>query len=53
MNYLYELATFFNSLSDKADEIRTLDRDQFKHYTDLQIFEEVIDEKIEKLKSSQ
>lgn len=50
---LYEIALLLNSLSDKADEIKKLDRDRFKHHTDLQILEVILDEKIEKLKSYQ
>jgi hypothetical protein len=41
---------YFNMLSDKADEIRKLDRDHYKHYTDKQILEELLDDKIQELK---
>ncbi|MFO1442686.1 hypothetical protein KDN24_05595 [Bacillus sp. Bva_UNVM-123] len=51
MTYLHEIAAYFNMLSDKADEIRKLDRDKYKHYTDMQIFEEIIDDKIKALKN--
>lgn len=50
MNYLYEIAAYFNRLSDKADEIRKLDRDHYKHYKDMEILEEVLDNKIDSLK---
>lgn len=53
MDYLFEIADYFNRLSDKADEIRKLDRDQYKHYKDMQILEEVLDEKIQTLKNEQ
>jgi hypothetical protein len=49
MRYLHEIAFYFTKLSDKADEIRKLDRDHFKHNTDMEILEEVLNEKIETL----
>jgi hypothetical protein len=51
MDYLYEIAAYFNMLSDKADEIRKLDRDHYKHYKDKEIFEEILNDKIEELKN--
>lgn len=53
MNFLFEVAAYFNMLSDKADEIKKLDKDKYKHCTDMQILEEVINEKIETLKNNQ
>lgn len=53
MDYLYEIAIYFNMLSDKADEIRKLDRDHYKHYKDKQILEELLDDKIRELKGEE
>lgn len=53
MDYLYEIANYFNMLSDKADEIRKLDRDRYKHYKDKEILEELIDDKIKELKGEE
>jgi hypothetical protein len=53
MRYLYEIALYFNMLSDKADEIRKLDRDYYKHHSDMEILEEVLNDKIESLKSQE
>lgn len=49
MDYLHEIAFYFNSLSDKADKIKKLDRDKYKHYTDMQLLDELLDEKIREL----
>jgi hypothetical protein len=51
MRYLHEIAFYFTMLSDKADEIRKLDRDRFKHNTDMEILEEILDDKIKSLKN--
>jgi hypothetical protein len=53
MRYLYEIALYFNMLSDKEDEIRKLDRDHYKHHSDMEILEEVLNDKIESLKSQE
>jgi hypothetical protein len=53
MRYLHEIALYFNTLSDKADEIRKLDRDHYKHHSDMEILEEVLNDKIESLKSQE
>lgn len=49
MNYLYEIAWYFNYLSDQCDKIRKLDRDNFKHHTDKEILEELLQKKIDSL----
>lgn len=49
MDYLFEIAHYFNSLSDKADKIRQLDMDKYKHYKDKEILEEILDDKIREL----
>lgn len=49
MDYLHEIAHYFNSLSDKADKIRQLDRDNYKHYKDIEILEKILDDKISEL----
>jgi hypothetical protein len=49
--HLYEIANYLNMLSDKADKIRALDRDRFKHYSDIQILEEIIDDRITELEN--
>jgi hypothetical protein len=53
MRYLHEIALYFNILSDKADEIRKLDRDHYKHHSDMEILEEVLNDKIESLKNQE
>lgn len=49
MDYLHEIAFYFNSLSDKADKIRQLDRDKYKQYKDMEILEKILDDKIREL----
>lgn len=49
IDYLHEIGWYFNHLSDQADIIRKLDMDKYKHYTDRQIFEELIQDKIQEL----
>lgn len=48
---LYELASYLNQLSDMADLIKKLDRDTYKHYSDIEVLELVLKEKIEQLKN--
>jgi len=52
MDYLHEIAFYFNSLSDKADKIKKLDRDKYKHFKDMQLLDELLDEKIEELENN-
>jgi hypothetical protein len=53
MRYLHEIAFYFTMLSDKADEIRKLDRDHFKHHSDMEILEEVLNDKINSLNNQE
>jgi hypothetical protein len=53
MRYLYEIALYFTMLSDKADEIRKLDRDHSKHHSDMEILEEVLNDKINSLNNQE
>ncbi|MBH0176223.1 hypothetical protein IHV09_21950 [Fictibacillus sp. 23RED33] len=48
---IYDISLYLKELSDKADEIKKLDRDSYKHYNDKQIIEMILDEKIESLKN--
>jgi Txe/YoeB family toxin of Txe-Axe toxin-antitoxin module len=47
---LYEMADYLKRLSDITDLIKKLDRDTYKHYSDMEILEMVLNEKIEQLR---
>jgi hypothetical protein len=53
MDYLHEIAWYFNMLSDKCDIIRKLDMDKYKHCTDKEILELLLHEKIIELEESE
>ena len=47
--HLDELVFQLNQLSEKALIIKKLDRDQYKHCTDLEVINDVLDQVISKL----
>lgn len=51
MKFFHELVHYFSLLSDIADEIRKLDRDKYKHNSDMEILELVLIEKVDNLKN--
>ena len=46
MKFFQELILYFEGLSNKTDKIRKLDRDSYKHNSDMEILEMVLNEKI-------